>query len=212
METDDLAPLSALQHLVFCPRQCALIHLEGVWSENRETAEGRLLHARVDQAEVESRPGVRIARAVPLVSHRLGVSGFADVVEFHRDKGGSESAYPVEYKRGRRKPHDADKVQLCAQALCLEEMLSAAVPEGAIFHGLERRREVVSFDRALRARTEAAAKELQDLLRTRALPRPVKEPKCRSCSLQAICRPDQFDRRRDVARWIESALANEEGD
>ena len=141
MEDDDLIPLSALQHYLYCPRQCALIHVEQQWEENRQTAEGRLLHQRADQPQTELRHGIRTATAMPLASRALGISGIADVVEFH-----SEQPFPVEYKRGRPKAHRADEVQLCAQALCLEEMLGRTVPEGALFYGQTHRRKAVTLD------------------------------------------------------------------
>jgi CRISPR-associated exonuclease Cas4 len=151
-DEDDLLPISALQHLVFCPRQCALIHIERAWAENRLTAEGGLLHARVQSGETTTRGALRVLRALPLVSHRLGLTGYADVVEIHRAEGGGERAFPVEYKRGTTKAHDADRVQLCAQALCIEEMISLPVTEGALFYGTPRRREIVAIDTALRTR------------------------------------------------------------
>ncbi|GAA0601517.1 CRISPR-associated protein Cas4 [Caenispirillum bisanense] len=212
MEEDDddidLLPLSALQHLVFCPRQCVLIHGERQWAENRLTAEGRVLHDRVDTPEEEVRGGLRIARAVPLASRRLGLTGRADVVEFYRDPAAPDAPWrplPVEYKRGRHKDHDADRVQLCAQALCLEDMLGLPVPEGALFYGQPRRRQRVPFDAALRARTEDLAAELRRLLRAPALPPPlVDDPRCRSCSLVDICRPAVAGR--SAARWLDRAL------
>ncbi len=129
---DDFIPLSSLQHYLYCPRQCALIHVERLWAENRQTAEGRILHDRSDQPMVEQRHGVRTVTAMPLAAPELGVVGIADVVEFHNEQAG-EVPYPVEYKRGRPKAHRADEVQLCAQALCLEAMFSRPVPEGALF-------------------------------------------------------------------------------
>ena len=127
---DALIPLSALQHHLFCPRQCALIHIEGLWADDVATAEGRVLHERVDAGRAESRPGVRVARGLQLRSLALGVARRADAVEF---RGTPPVPYPVEYKRGRPKAHRADEVQLCAQGLCLEEMFGVAVPEGALF-------------------------------------------------------------------------------
>ena len=128
MAEDALIPLSALQHYLFCPRQCALIHVEQIWAEDGATAEGRILHERVDAGGMESRPGLRVERGIALRSLALGVSGKADAVEFH---GRPPRPVPVEYKRGKPKPHRADEVQLCAQAICLEEMFGAPVPEGA---------------------------------------------------------------------------------
>src|SRR4051794_26892766 len=132
----DFLPISALQHLIFCERQCALIHLERLWVENRFTAEGGVLHRKAHSGRPEKRPAGRTARGVPLRSAELGLFGIADVVQ--RSPG--KPPVPVEYKRGRPKPHDADRVQLCAQALCLEEMLGVRIPDGEIFYGKTRRR------------------------------------------------------------------------
>lgn len=204
-----LAPLSALQHLVFCPRQCALIHLEGAWAENLLTAEGRVLHERVDEAPGETRRGVRIGRGVALRSLRLGLVGKADVVEFHARRSGPPQPYPVEYKRGKPKPHDADRVQLCAQALCLEEMMGMPVPRGALFYGEPRRLQEVAFDDALRTRTEETAKALHALLAGRATPPPEPGVKCRSCSLEAACLP-KTSAGRSAAGWLARALREDE--
>jgi len=185
----DLIPLSALQHFLFCPRQCALIHLEQIWEENRFTAEGRLQHQKVDTGGSEKRRDVRQAFGLPIRSLRLGISGKADVVEFHLGKDGSWHPYPVEHKRGRRKEEDWDRVQLCAQALCLEEMLGVPVPEGALFYGKERRREIVSLDEGLRRRTEELALSVQEMMASGSTPPPVYTPKCDACSLAYKCLP-----------------------
>jgi CRISPR-associated exonuclease Cas4 len=198
---DDLLPLSALQHLLFCERQCALIHLEQIWVENPLTVEGRHLHERVDARQGESRGDLHIARGLALRSLRLGLSGKTDLVEFHRLPADEMGAFlpghpgrwrpfPVEYKRGKPKSHRADEVQLCAQALCLEEMLEAAVPAGALFYGQTRRRQEVPFDAPLRELTEATAARLHRLLRSGVTPPPVREPKCDRCSLLSVCMPD----------------------
>src|SRR5882724_4292817 len=129
-DTAERLPISALQHWLYCPRQCALIHVERLWSENAFTAEGRVLHERAHEGGEENRPGLHITRGISLWSERLGLSGVADVVEF---RGPDGRPFPVEYKRGRPKPHRADEVQLCAQGLCLEEMLGVVIPEGALF-------------------------------------------------------------------------------
>lgn len=206
-----LAPLSALQHLSFCRRQCALIHLENVWAENALTAEGRVLHETVDKAPGETRRGVRIARGVPLVSRRLGLIGRADVVEFHARRRQPPQPFPVEYKRGAPKPHDADRVQLCAQALCLEEMLGVPVPSGALFYGETRRRLDVAFDDDLRRRTAELAAELHALLAEGRTPPPEPGPKCQSCSLKDACLPDlpalSGKGGRSVADWLARAVA-----
>src|SRR5439155_342755 len=164
---DQLLPISALQHLLFCERQCALIHIEQVWSDNEFTAEGNILHERTHEGSDESRSGVRITRGLPVRSLDLGLSGQCDVVEFYEKSG---NVFLVEYKRGRPKPHAADKVQLCAQALCLEEMLDCCVEGGALFYGKRRRRTEVIFDETLRALTRDSARSLHALIASRLTP------------------------------------------
>ena len=182
-------PLSALQHAVYCLRQAALIHVERLWEENRFTAEGRVLHAVVDEKSQRFSRGVRRVSSMPLSSARLQLAGVADVVEFHKGENG-ETPYPVEYKRGKPKLHRADEAQLCAQALCLEEMTGRAVPEGALFYAQTRRRVVVPFDAELRRLTEATAQALKEVIASGRTPPAVYERrKCDSCSLLEPCRP-----------------------
>jgi CRISPR-associated exonuclease Cas4 len=188
-ETGTLAPLSALQHYLYCPRQCALIHLDQEWSENRFTAEGRILHEKADSGLKEKRGSLKIETGVFLRSNRLGLIGKADVVEFHF-RNGEWIPYPVEYKRGRPKTHNADRVQLCAQALCLEEMLNQKTPEGSLFYGQTRRREVVAFTEELRKETCLTAQAVRDILSQSSLPPPIRDPKCEQCSLKNICLPE----------------------
>jgi CRISPR-associated exonuclease Cas4 len=196
---DNLLPLSALQHLLFCERQCALIHIEQVWSENQFTAEGRVAHERVHSAGFETRGNVRIARDVALRSLRLGLVGKADVVEFH-----GVTPFPVEHKRGRAKTNRCDEVQVCAQALCLEEMTGVPVPEGALFYGQPRRRTIIGFDSALRHTTEQAARQLHELLEAKQTPPAQYVPaKCDRCSLLDICKPKASGR---VARYLAEAI------
>lgn len=191
----DSVPLSALQHFSYCPRQCALIHVERLWAENSRTAEGRVLHERAHDAGTESRRDLRIARALPLQSTSLRIHGVADIVEFHRQPDGMWRPYPVEYKRGRPKSHSADTIQLCAQAICLEEMLGTSVPAGALFYGETHRRLDVAFDQTLRAATQDLAAQMHAMLALGRTPSPDFGPKCRSCSLLALCQP-QLDRQR----------------
>ncbi len=186
---DELIPLSALQHIMYCERQCALIHLEQVWTENRLTVEGRHLHERVDARGGESRGEVRTEFGVFVRSLRLGISGIADAVEFRREDDGLWRPFPVEYKRGRPKKDHSDEVQLCAQAMCLEEMLDVEVPEGALFYGKTRRRARVRFDPALRSLTGDAARRLHDLIDSEITPAADFGPKCKNCSLQDACMP-----------------------
>jgi CRISPR-associated exonuclease Cas4 len=187
-------PLSALQHFAFCPRQCALIHIEQQWLENRLTAEGRVLHDHAHEGGAESRTDLRIARAVPLESATLGLHGIADVVEFHRRPGGTWQPFPVEYKRGRPKHRPIDSVQLCAQAICLEEMLGVAIPAGAIFYGATHRRQDVEFDDPLRRETRRIATAVHALVALGRTPAPEFSPKCGSCSLLELCRPEAVAR------------------
>jgi len=219
---DDLLPISALQHLEFCPRQCALIHLEGLWDENILTAEGRLLHDKVHERLTESRSGVRIARSLRLHSFRLGLVGQADVVEFHRlpetDTGGVRlegikgqwQPFPVEYKRGRPKAGDCDIVQLCAQAICLEEMLGGSVGKGALYYGQPRRRLDVDFNPDLRLKTESLAVKLHELVKNKKTPPAKYEKKCEKCSLLARCLPRVTTGRKNVAAYLASAGVSSE--
>lgn len=181
---DEPIPISALQHYVYCPRQCALIHVEGVWEENLFTLRGRRAHEGVDVPEGMVREGVRVEYALPLFSERLGLVGRADVVEFH---GGAP--YPVEHKVGPRRARLADEVQLCAQALCLEEMLGVEVPRGALFYRASRRRREVRFTPELRALVERTVVEVRALLESARLPPPVHDARCRDCSLVDACMP-----------------------
>jgi CRISPR-associated exonuclease Cas4 len=188
-DLDTPIPISALQHAVYCLRQAALIHIERVWAENRFTAEGRVLHNVIHETGSRKNIGVRRVTALPLACQRLNLAGVADVVEFHAGPDG-ETTFPIEYKRGKPKKHRADEVQLCAQALCLEEMIGRPVPEGALFYGEPRRRVVVSFDAELRRLTEDTAATFGALLAEGRTPPPVwRADRCRTCSLLEICRP-----------------------
>jgi CRISPR-associated exonuclease Cas4 len=228
---DESLPLSALQHLLFCERQCALIHVEQVWEENRFTAEGRVLHERVDAGGAESRPGLRVVRSLHLRSLRLGLHGVADVVEFHaftkeeallgippdsasgvpREIAGKTAPgqpFPVEYKRGKPKEHRADEVQLCAQALCLEEMFALPVPAGALFYGQNRRRTEIAFDETLRALTLATAERLHALIASGRTPSARREKKCEACSLVELCLPDALKFQRGANAWNDRAFTD----
>ena len=199
---EDLIQLSALQHMVFCERQCALIHIEQTWTESGRTAEGRIMHERVHEESRESRGDDRIDYGVSLRSLRLGLIGEADVVEFHCRPDGSWLPFPVEYKRGKPKADDCDKVQLCAQAICLEEMLSVAIPEGALFYGQTRHRLDVVFDEALRRETAETARLTHALIASGRTPPPVYEKRCESCSLMAECLPKTLQKKRSVKNYL----------
>ena len=199
---DDYLMLSALQHFAFCKRQCALIHLEQAWAENRFTAEGRVMHEAAHEEGTEMRAGVRIERGLSLVCRRLGLTGKSDVVEFHRADDGTWVPCPVEYKRGKPKPDDCDIVQLTAQALCLEEMLGVRAPSGALFYGKTRRRLDVEFTADVRERTEKTIAELRELLRSGVTPTAEYGKKCESCSLLDVCMPNIAQQRRSVADYM----------
>jgi CRISPR-associated exonuclease Cas4 len=201
-DESNFLPLSALQHLLFCERQCALIHIEQAWADNQFTAEGNLLHERTHEGPDESRPAVRIARGMPVRSFALGLSGQCDVVEFHSDG----DVLPVEYKRGKPKAHAADEVQLCAQAICLEEMLGLQIERGMLYYGQRRRRTDVIFDPALRELTRDTARRLHALFDSRRTPLAQREKKCESCSLLEICMPDALRLRKSVASWFAAQL------
>lgn len=225
---DELWALSALQHLVFCERQCALIHIEQVWKDNPATLEGTHQHRRSDgdAPRREVRGDLVILRGLPLRSLRLGLSGRADVVELHRVESrrspadqtedefsasfpglqGRWTPFPVEYKRGRPKRNRCDEVQLCAQALCLEEMLGIRLAEGALFYGKSRRRHAVAFDADLRSFTEAASSKLHELLGAGRTPTAIPEPKCRSCSLLHVCLPETGRPGASARRYLDRAM------
>ena len=176
--------ISALQHYSYCPRQCALIHQEQAFDENVYTLRGRAVHKQVDEPEHEVAHGVRVERALSLWSYKLGLTGRADVVEFR-----GATPYPVEYKHGPRRQREHDDLQLCAQALCLEEMTAQDVPEGAIFHHSSRRRRVVPFTPALREKVVQTADAIRQTLAARTLPPAVNDARCTHCSLQNTCLP-----------------------
>jgi CRISPR-associated exonuclease Cas4 len=203
-ESDGYLPLSALEHLLYCERQCALIHVDGVWLENAHTTAGRQLHERVDAA-VPTR-GVEEARSVPVRSDELRVYGIADVVEL-RQLEGRRVPYPVEYKRGARRKWLHDEVQLAAQAMALEEMTGTSVKRGAIFYGKSKRRREVAIDDELRARTRRAAQRLHGIVRGRLVPPPVHDARCRNCSLRAACLPEVDLRSLRLDSALRAALA-----
>lgn len=204
---DDLLPLSALQHILFCERQCALIHIEQVWSENLFTAEGRIMHERVDSGGRESRGKIRQTFGLALRSLELGLSGKADVVEFHRNDDGVWLLFPVEHKRGRPKKQNYDRVQLCAQAMCLEEMLACSISAGALFYGKTRRRQDVVFDEKLRCEVRETARRLHALIGAGRTPPPVNDARCRNCSLIDLCLPKTISKKRSVKDYLSRELS-----
>ena len=192
-------PISALQHAAYCLRQAALIHLERLWADNRFTAEGDVLHAVADKGGKRLARGVRRVMALAVASQRLGIAGVCDMVEFPREAG-AEVPFPVEYKRGKPKLHRADEVQLCAQALCLEEMTGRPVPVGALFYAETHRRVAVPFDDTLRALTETTVADLRAVFASEQTPPPTShKSRCHACSLVELCRPQVYAR--PVLAW-----------
>lgn len=218
---EDLLPLSGLQHLAFCERRWALVHLEQQWEENLFTAEGKLLHEKAHSAEIESRPEVLVRRTLPLRSFRLGLSGQTDIVEFLPCTEGEPGVsmprrkglwkpYPIEYKRTRdQHGSTAYRIQLCAQALCLEEMLQVPVPAGAVFDGKAKRREVVIIDEPLRLEVESLAALMHQILQSGKTPPPIYSKKCEGCSMKLVCLPavvEAGSASRYLSRAIETNL------
>lgn len=206
--------ISGIQHFAYCPRQWALIHLEQQWKENERTVDGQIFHGRAhDEAAREMRGNVLILRGMRVFSERLGVSGTCDVVEFHRSPTGITLAqtegtwrpYPIEYKRGEPKQNDADRLQLCAQAMCLEEMLVCHIAEGALYYGETRRREVVVFNEALREEVQHMLREMQRYYRSGYTPAPKQRKGCNACSLREICLP-RLEKLSDVSSYIHARL------
>ena len=240
---DQHLPLSALQHWLFCPRQCGLIHLEQAWAENKFTAEGQVLHKKAHEGEDESKAGVRITRSMAVRSLALGISGQCDIVEFHPACGDLRSeisemrgrapeiahelpegdfkseisdlkstprVVPVEYKRGKPKSHRADEVQLCAQAMCLEEMLGVAISSGGLFYGEKKRRTAVEFDTPLRQLVTETAAALHAMIDSRATPLAEYEARrCDACSLIDLCQPKAMRFKRGAQAWFSSALKSQ---
>jgi len=215
--SDDLLLLSGIQHMAFCERQWALIHIEQVWAENVRTVEGKHLHERADDPFFdETRKNLRIVRSMPVISQRLGLRGVADVVEFYqsetiiegrtcalKDRAGWWQPVPVEYKRGKPKPDQRDAVQVCAQAMALEEMLGVSIPEGAVFYEQVRRREALAIDESLRTYTTKLVMRMHELVRQGITPKAPKGKHCSQCSLVEQCQPQWMLKHRSVAHYID---------
>jgi CRISPR-associated exonuclease Cas4 len=250
---DQLLPLSALQHWLYCPRQCGLIHLEQAWAENRFTAEGQVLHKKAHDGADENKAGVRITRGMSVRSLELGIVGQCDIVEFAAGAAGggdlkceisdlrgegrgdlkseisnlkgegrgdlksqisdfksTGSVRPVEYKRGKPKSHRADEVQLCAQAMCLEEMLGVTIPEGCLYYGEKRRRTEIAFDAALRQLVAETAVALHAMIDSRETPLAEYESRrCDACSLIDLCQPKAMRFKRGAQAWFSQYLKSQ---
>lgn len=217
---DDLLLLSGIQHFAYCERQWALIHVEKQWLENVKTVEGRHLHERVHNPDlIEKRGDLLTARSLPIVSLRLGLYGMLDLLEFHQTgpgQGGTKLSNregfwlpkPVEYKRGKAKPDDRDEVQLCAQGICLEEMLQIRIDEGDLYYGENRRRVVVAFDSALRSRVEELSRRMHQVFENGITPPAEKGNHCNLCSLKDVCLPSLTKKSRSVKDYIEKEIGD----
>lgn len=220
---DALLPLSGIQHFAFCERQWALIHVEQVWQENLLTVEGRHVHERVDDPFCdESRGDLRIVRSVPVLSRSLGLQGVADLVEFHKVKTSSPNSVqlpgvvgswvprPVEFKRGKPKPDSRDEVQLCAQAISIEEMMNTHITHGDLYYWQTRRKQVVELTDSLRNRTKELAARMHACFITGATPAAIYSKSCSNCSLKEPCQPKLARKRHSVSAYIKSVLDQEE--
>ncbi|MHB1688596.1 MAG: CRISPR-associated protein Cas4 [Ignavibacteriaceae bacterium] len=192
---DDFIMISALQHYVYCPRQCGLIHVEDAWHENLYTVRGNILHEKVDTDTYETRGTLKTVRGLRIHSVEYGIVGRCDVVEFRETKTGDE-IMPVEFKSGEPKEDISDKVQLCAQAFCLEEMLSINVKRGAFFYGKIRRRDVVEIDNELRSQTASIIGSVREIVSKKIVPTADYSAKCRNCSLENICQPKAMNKKK----------------
>lgn len=212
---DELLPLSGIQHFLFCRRQWALIHIEQQWQENVLTAEGRIMHQRADDPFfTETRNGVITARAVPIASYRLGLSGICDVVEFAEShegvklpkRNGLYAPAPIEYKRGKEKHDHSDEAQLCAQAICLEEMLSTSIPRGYMYYGQMRRRVEIEFTDELRNLVKNMSDEMHNYFARGHTPRVKPFKGCRACSLADVCLPTLQGKVIAASKYIQKQL------
>ncbi|BAV58777.1 CRISPR-associated protein Cas4 [Endomicrobiia bacterium] len=205
---DDLLHIRGVQQLSYCKRRCALLFIEQQWSDNFFTAKGIVMHDKAHVEKIEHKKGVVIERDIYLKSYELGLIGKSDVVEFHRS-GNKLIPFPVEYKSGKAKSDNVDKVQLCAQALCLEEMMNVTIESGAIFYGKTRNRLNVEFNKSLREETFALAQEFHSLVDSRETPKPEYSKKCYNCSFEELCLPEIFDKQKSVKKYLKKIVNNE---
>ncbi len=214
-EEDDFLMLSGLQHFAYCRRQWALIHIEQQWAENERTIDGKLFHKKAhDSGSTEKRGDLIITRGLHIKSSELGVTGICDVVEFHKTKRGITlfsfegqwQPYPVEYKKGEPKENNADELQLCAQAMCIEEMLLCDIPNGSLFYGQNRRRARVEFTDELRTQVKAMLEEMHELWKKGYTPKVKPQKGCNACSLKEICIP-RLMKTKSVSSYMEAKLA-----
>jgi CRISPR-associated exonuclease Cas4 len=205
---DNLLQLAGLQHILYCKRQCSLIYNEQVWSDNFFTVRGSIMHENVHKDRIVHKKDLIIECDIYLKSYSLGLVGKGDVIEFYKSGIKKFIPFPVEYKSGKAKNDDTDKVQLCAQALCLEEMMKIDIPQGAVFYGKTRKRLNVEFDENLRNETISLAKEFHDLIDSGITPQSTYSKKCDNCSLIGICLPKICDSKNDVKKYLQNVIKN----
>lgn len=206
---DEMLQLSGIQHFAFCPRQWALIHIEKLWAENVLTVEGKFLHERADDPFfAETRQGVKTVRAVPVVSRELGLHGVIDVMEICDEGTGQERMMTIiEYKRGRPKPDERDEVQICAQAMCVEEMLGVSLQCGFLFYGQTKRRVQVEYSPKLRQKVKEYAAQMHEIFKTGKTPLAITTKKCRNCSMADLCVPDLAAKTSQVQKYVAKNIA-----
>ena len=205
---ENLLQLSGLQHIIYCPRQCALIHVEQQWDDNYFTARGILMHEKVHCEKTERKKDIVIERSIYLKSYELGLVGKSDVIEFHKAKDNTFAPFPIEYKSGKAKKDDSDKVQLCAQAMCLEEMMNVKISQGAFFYGKTKNRLLVDFDDSLRNKTISASAHYHELIESGKTPKAQYSRKCDNCSIKEICLPETF-RKRSAKQYLTEIIKDE---
>jgi CRISPR-associated exonuclease Cas4 len=203
---DDLLHIRGLQQFLYCKRRCALLFLEQLWADNFFTAKGIIMHEKVHDDKYERKKDFRIERDIYIKSYALGLIGKSDVVEFHKSGGEKVIPFPIEYKSGKAKTDDTDKVQLCAQALCLEEMLKTTISKGAIYYGKTRNRLDVEFDEALRNETISLSREFHAFIDGGITPKPEYSKKCDNCSFKDLCLPEVFDRKKSVKQYLKDII------
>lgn len=211
---EDHLMLSGIQHFAFCKRQWAMIHIEQQWAENYRTTAGEIMHKKAhDESAFEKRGNLLTVRGLRISSRSLGLSGQCDVVEFHQDENGIDlfgyegkwNIVPVEYKRGTVKENNADELQLCAQAVCLEEMFQMDIPEGFLYYGENRRRHQVEFTSELRSEVERTADKMHEMFRRGHTPGAKPSKQCKACSLENLCLP-KLQKSMDVRKYIEQSI------
>lgn len=210
--------LSGLNHFMFCRRRWALVHIEQLWNENEYTLDGHYMHERVHDASfTESRGSVLLSRGMPVRSTLLNITGVCDMVELHKDplgvsiqgREGTWRLYPIEYKRGKPNERGADEMQLCAQAMCLEEMFVTEIPEGAVFYGESHRRLPVVFTEELRQKVRASLEEMHQLFERGHTPRAKMTRACKNCSLVELCQPG-LSKQMSASEYVRRMLEEEE--